>query len=170
DDGPSSMSADTAGDRPGSADAGADAAAAKAQTRASVEAGIRLVAALRRVITAELALLAAEARVLRESVAVVFLAGVALVALAVSLWVCIVALIGWAFVIATHSVGIALGLLVVLHLILVSAVWFTIMRAVRRASFPQARVEFAALGRAVRRDLDRFQRAAPPAPPEEPVR
>lgn len=164
------MSAQTAGVPPGSAAGGAGAAAAKAQARASIEAGIRLFAALRRVLTVEFALLAAEARVLRESVAVVFLAGVALVALAVSLWVCIVALIGWAFMIATHSVGIALGLLVVLHLILVSAVWLTIMRAVRRATFPQARAEFAVLGRSIRRDLDRFQRAAPPSPPEEPVR
>ncbi|TAN02290.1 MAG: hypothetical protein EPN40_01440, partial [Rhodanobacteraceae bacterium] len=58
---------------------------------AVLTAGAGLFGALRRVATALAALLAAEARVLRASVAVVFLASVALVAFSVSLWACVVA-------------------------------------------------------------------------------
>lgn len=157
-----------AGERPASAAEPLDAAAAEARAGAVLDAGIRLFAALRRVVTAELALLAAEARVLRESVALVFLAGVALVALSVALWVCVVALIGWGIAVATHSVGIALGVLVVLHLVLVAAVWLVMKQAVRRAGFPQARAELAALGRTLRHDLDRFQHPASPPPESQP--
>lgn len=134
---------------------------------ALVDAGVRVFTALRRVVTAELALLAAEARVLRASAAVVFLAGVALVAFAVSLWACIVALIGWAIAVAAHSVGIALGALIVLHLILIFGIWIVMRRAIHHATFPRARSELAALGRTLRRDLDRFQHAPPP--PREPA-
>lgn len=152
-----------AGERTSAADAGAAPPRTDPRSAAAlVDAAIRLFTALRRLATAELALLAAEVRVLRASIAMVVIAGVALVAFAVSLWVCIVALIGWAFVIATHSVGLALGLLVVLHLILVGAVWLVITRAVTHAGFPRARAELAALGHTLRRDLDRFQHPSPP--------
>jgi hypothetical protein len=125
-------------------------------------AGADLVQALRRVATALAALVASEARVLRASVAVVFLGSVALVAFSVSLWACAVALIGWAFVKATGSVGIALGLLVVMHLVLVVAIWLAIKRAIHHASFPGTRTELRALGDELRGHVQRFQHASAP--------
>ena len=116
--------------------------------------------ALRRIATALAALLASEARVLRASVAMVFLGSVALVAFSVSLWACAVALIGWAFVKATGSVGIALGLLVVMHLILVVVIWLAIKRAIHHASFPATRTELRALGNELRGHVERFQHAS----------
>lgn len=130
---------------------------------AVLTAGAGLFGALRRVATALAALLAAEARVLRASVAVVFLASVALVAFSVSLWACVVALIGWALAVATGSIGLALVILVVLHLILVAALWFAIKRAIRQASFPATRTELRALGGELREHVERFQHAAGPA-------
>lgn len=129
---------------------------------AVLTAGADLVQALRRVATALTALIASELRVLRASVAVVFLGSVALVAFSVSLWACVVALIGWAFMKATGSVGIALGLLVVLHLILVTVIWTAIKRAIRHASFPATRVELHALGNELRGHVERFQHASTP--------
>jgi uncharacterized membrane protein YqjE len=125
-------------------------------------AGADLLQALRRVATALTALIVSELRVLRASVAVVFLGSVALVAFSVSLWACVVALIGWAFMKATGSVGIALGLLVVLHLILVTVIWAAIKRAIRHASFPATRIELHALGNELRGHVERFQHASPP--------
>ena len=127
---------------------------------AAFNAGADLVQALRRVATALAALLASEARVLRASVAMVFLGSVALVAFSVSLWACAVALIGWAFVKATGSVGIALGLLVVMHLILVVVIWLAIKRAIHHASFPATRTELRALGTELRGHVERFQHAS----------
>lgn len=123
-------------------------------------AGADMLQALRRIATALAALLASEVRVLRASVAVVFLGSVALVAFSVSLWACAVALIGWAFVMATGSVGIALGLLVVLHLILVTGIWLAIRRAIRQATFPATRNELRALGNELRGHVARFQHAS----------
>lgn len=131
-------------------------------------AGASLFRALRRVAIALAALLAAEARVLRASVAVVFLGSVALVAFSVSLWACVVALIGWALVVATHSVGIALAILVGLHVMLVVGIWFAIKHAIRQASFPATRAELRVLGGELRGHVERFQRASPPANRETP--
>lgn len=142
------------------APAGPAAAAARPGPGAVFGAGADLLQALRRVATALAALLASEVRVLRASVAVVFLGSVALVAFSVSLWACAVALIGWAFVMATGSVGIALGLLVVLHLILVTGLWLGIRRAIRQASFPATRHELRALGDELRGHVARFQHAS----------
>lgn len=124
--------------------------------------GADLIQALRRVATALAALIASELRVLRASVAVVFLGSVALVAFSVSLWACAVALIGWAFVKATGSVGIALGLLVVMHLVLVTVLWLAIKRAIHHASFPATRAELRALGNELRGHVERFQHASAP--------
>ena len=77
-----------------SADAGESAAQTAPAFGQVFAAGAGLFDALRRVATALAALLAAEARVLRASVAMVFLGSVALVAFAVSLWACVVALLG----------------------------------------------------------------------------
>lgn len=131
-------------------------------------AGVDLARALRRAATALAALLASEVRVSRASVAVVFLASVALVAFSVSLWACAVALIGWAFVKATGSVGIALGLLVVMHLILVTALWLAIKRAIHHASFPATRTELRALGNELRGHVVRFQHASAQQDREKP--
>lgn len=153
--------------RTGPAQAGADKPAADENVGAVLDAGMGLFASLRRVVTAFVALLAAEAQVLRASVALVFLCSVALVAFSVSLWVCIVALIGWALAMATHSVGIALAILVVLHLILVVAIWLAIKRAIHHASFPQARAEFSALRQTLQRDVARFQHASAAQPSQQ---
>lgn len=136
--------------------------------RTVFSAGTDLVQALRRVATALAALLVSEVRVLRASVAVVFLASVALVAFSVSLWACAVALIGWAFVKATGSVGIALGLLVVLHLILVTVIWLAIKRAIHHATFSATRTELRALGNELRGHLERFQHASAAQEREKP--
>lgn len=151
---------------PGQADT--HGAAADAGFGAVLEAGVGLFDSLRRVAASLAALLVAEARVLRASLALVFLASVALVAFAVSLWACVVALLGWALTLATHSIGIALAVLVVLHLILVVAIWFAIQRALRQASFPATRQELCALGSELRGHAERFQRATPP-PEREPT-
>lgn len=163
------MSAET-GERP-EAQATADAAQAEAaRFGAALAAGAGMLAALRKIVTAVAALLVAEARVLRASIALVVLGIVALVAFSVSLWACVVALIGWGLAVATGSPGIALGILVALHLALVVAIWSGIKLAIRRAGFPEARAELRALGHELRRDLSRFQHAQPaqaaPAEPE----
>jgi len=144
--------------RPESPDAGLHE-----QFRSVLAAGGGLITALRRLAQALRALIAAEARVLRASIAVVFLSAVALVAFSVSLWACVVALLGWAFTVATHSVGIALGILVLLHAALVAGIWFFIKRAVRHASFPEVRAELRQAGRELMRDVDRFAQTRPAA-------
>lgn len=162
------MSVET-GEPSGPAETGTEHASADAaRWREALAAGTSLAASLRRVAAAVTALLATEARVLGASFGVVFMGGVALVAFAVSLWACVVALIGWGVAFATGSVGIALGVLVVLHLILVSAIWFWMKRAIWRASFPATRAELHALGRELRHDVARFQyaKARSPEPPE----
>ncbi|WHZ20284.1 MAG: hypothetical protein OJF55_002433 [Rhodanobacteraceae bacterium] len=151
------------GERP-EAEAAADAAqtADAARFGAAFAAGAGMLAALRRIATAVAALLVAEARVLRASIALVVLGIVALTAFSVSLWACVVALIGWGLAVATGSAGIALGILVVLHMVLVVAIWSGIKLAIRRASFPEVRAELRALGGELRRDVSRFQHAQPP--------
>lgn len=113
-------------------------------------AGERLSAAARDLAAAMVALFAAEARLFKGRLGLVFLSSVALLALAVSLWGCVVALIGWAFQVATGSTGAALGLLVVLHVILVAVSWWWIKRGIHDASFPKTRGELAALRRGLR--------------------
>lgn len=132
-----------------------------AQFGAVLDAGVGIVAALRKLLAAVASLLVAEARVLRASVSVVVLCVVALVAFAVSLWACVVALIGWSLAVATGSAGIALGILVLLHGILVVVTWLAIKRAIHHASFPGTRAELRALGHELRRDVARFQDARP---------
>lgn len=148
----------------GPANAGAGRASADGQWKAALAAGAGLVAALRRVATAVTALAATETRVLGASIGLVLMGSVALVAFAVSLWACVVALIGWGVAFGTGSVGIALGVLVALHLLLVSGCWFWIKRAIWRASFPATRAELRVLGHELRRDMARFQNAKRPMP------
>lgn len=114
-------------------------------------AGAGLFASAAHLAVAVAALLAAEVRLVKQHIGLAFLGGVALVAFAVALWGCLVALIGWAFRVATGSTGIALGLLVVLHLVLVAACWFAIKRGLHQASFPKTRAELAALRQGLRR-------------------
>lgn len=123
-------------------------------------AGAELVGALHRALATLAALCVAEARLLRASVSVVIVGGIALVALAVSLWACVVALLGWALVVATHSVGIALAILVAVHAALVVGVWIALARVVRSASFPATRAELRALGGELREQAVRAGRAA----------
>ncbi|MGH8214850.1 MAG: hypothetical protein ACREPZ_04055, partial [Rhodanobacteraceae bacterium] len=85
-----------------------------------------LVAGLRQLFSALRKLAAAEARVVQAGIPLFFIAATALVAFSVSLWVCLVALIGWALMRGTHSPGLALGLLVVIHAILIVGVWSAI--------------------------------------------
>lgn len=144
-------------------DDGAGAAPVDAHALVRVLAALlELGAALRRVAGTTLALCAAEARVLRASAVLLFVGSVALVAVAVSLWACVVALIGWALVIATGSIGAALGILVALHLVLVAALWLGLRYAWRQATFPAARAELRVLGDELRGHVRRFQHALPP--------
>lgn len=156
-----------AGEKTGPAKAGTEHPRTDAQPGTLLAAAARLFAASRLLAVSLAGLLAAEARLLKASAGVVFLAGIALVAVAVSLWACVVALIGWGLAAATGSVGIALALLVVLHLILVVALWLAIKRGIRQASFPQTRSEFGALRRSLRRDLTKFTQASSSSPSEQ---
>jgi hypothetical protein len=124
-------------------------------------AGVGLVAALKRTTTALAALLVAEARVTRASIALAFLGGVALIACAVSLWVCVVVLVGWGLSLATHSFGAALGILVLLHLLLVVALWLLLKRVLRQAALPVLRKELRAVGGELRQHVERLHRATP---------
>lgn len=121
--------------------------AAVAPEASLLATGERLYGAARHLAFAVVTLAAAEARLAQGRIGVVFLSGVGLIAFAVSLWASAVALIGWAFRVATGSTGIALGLLVVLHLILIAGIWLALKRGVRQASFPKTRGELATLGR-----------------------
>lgn len=147
-------------------DADASGGAAAPSFARVFRAGAGLVRALQASLAAVAALAVAEARLLRASVGLVLIAGIALVAFSVSLWACVVALIGWALVVAAGSVGIALGILVLLHVALVVGLWFAIKRAVHGASFPGTRGELQVLGRELREHVVRFQ--SPPAAPRDP--
>lgn len=149
--------------------AGASATAAAAPdvpVGALLTAGVRLLASVRKATASLLALLLAEAQVSKASAALAFLACVALVAFAVTLWMCVIALVGWILAVAMHSVGAALAVLVGIHAVLVGATFFLIRRMVRRASFPHSRAEFSALRRTLRHDLAKFQNAATTVAPE----
>ncbi len=128
-----------------------------------VTAGMALADALRRVALATVALVAAEAAVLRAGAVLLFLGSVALVAFTVSLWICVVALLGWALVLGTGSIGMALGILIALHLGLMIALWYALKYAWRQAMFPAARAELRVLGRELRGHVARFQHAGPRA-------
>lgn len=159
------MSVET-GERTASAESDATRAAGEVPAGAVLAAGVRMLASFKRAVAALLALLTAEAQVSVASVGVIFLASVALVAFAVALWVCVVALIGWALAVATHSVGIALAILVGIHLLLVMGIWLVIRRAILQATFPRTRAELSALRLGMRRDIARFRHASPPPPDE----
>lgn len=148
------------------APAGAESAGAPADS--VLTAGVELVKTLRRSGAALLALLAAEARILKSSVAVVVIGSVALVVFSVALWACAEILLGWALTRATGSIGIALGILLVLHAVLVIVTWFAIKRAIHHASFPETRAEVGALRQSLQRDFAKFQQAPAPAGQEEP--
>lgn len=163
------MSVDTE-ERPASAEADAAASAAQASAGAVLAAGATLFASLQRTAAALVALLTAEAQVFGASIGLIFLSSVALVAFAVGLWVCVVALIGWALAVATHSLGIALAILVGLHMLLVAGIWIAIRRAILQATFPRTRAEFSTLRHALRRDFARFQHASAPPPERDPAR
>lgn len=156
-------------ERPASAESGTERSAAEASAGAVLGAGAALFTSLQRTAAALLALLAAEAQVFGASIGLIFLSSVALVAFAVALWVCIVALIGWALAVVTHSIGIALAILVGMHLLLVVGIWMAIRRAILQATFPRTRAEFAALQHGLRRDFARFQRASSPPSEQDPM-
>ena len=130
-----------------------------AQFEALFAAGSGLLAALRRFLSAWGALLGAEARVLRTGLPLFFIGTIALVAFSVSLWACVVALLGWLLLKATHSAGIALLLLVLGHAALVVGIWFAIKRGARQASFPKARAEWRSLRHQLAEDIERLAQA-----------
>lgn len=156
-------------ERPGPAKADPAAEAARTQAVAVVTAGAGLFTSLRRVFSALVALFTAESQVFVASLAVVVIGAVALIACAVALWVCIVALIGWALAVATHSVGIALAILVGLHVILVVGIWFAIRRTVLQAMFPRTRAELSAVRGTLKRNLAKFQHGTPRPTKEDSV-
>lgn len=128
----------------------------KAQLHALYAAGTGLALALQRFFVTLGELLRAEGRVLWTGIPLLFIGFVALIALAVSLWGCTVALIGWALMVATNSLGLALGLLVVGHIALILGMWFMLKRGVYQASFPHARAELRAMRVQFAEDLDHF--------------
>lgn len=139
-----------------------------AQFVALLGAASGVVSALRKFVAAFGALLGAEARVLRAGVPLFFIGIIALVAFSVSLWACLVALFGWLLLHATHSMGIALLLLVLGHALLVVGIWSAIKRGVHQASFPQARAEWRAMRHQLADDLRRFNASRPHPEPSAP--
>lgn len=141
------------------------AGSARAEAAADVPLGalpaaaVRLLASARAAIGSLAALLLAEARITGASVGRVLLACVALVAFTVSLWGCVVVLLGWALATALHSLGVALLTLVVLHLLLLGATALLLRRTLKDASFPHSRSEFGAMRRTLQADLARFRQA-----------
>jgi membrane-bound ClpP family serine protease len=126
------------------------------QLHALYAAGSGLILALRRFFVTLKDLLRAEGRVLWTGIPLLFIGFVSLIALAVSLWGCAVALIGWALMVATSSLGLALGLLVAGHIVLILGLWFLLKRGVYHVSFPQARAELHAMRAQFTQDIDRF--------------
>jgi hypothetical protein len=126
------------------------------QLHALYAAGSGLILAVRRFFVTLKDLVRAEGRVLWTGIPLLFIGFVALIALAVSLWGCTVALIGWALMVATGSLGLALGLLVCGHVLLIAGVWFALKRGVYQVSFPQARAELRAMRVQFAEDVDRF--------------
>ncbi|HJU25991.1 MAG TPA: hypothetical protein VJ722_04885 [Rhodanobacteraceae bacterium] len=131
------------------------------QLEALYAAGCALTIALKRFFGVFGRLVATEGEVVRHGAPLLFLGTIALIALSVSLWACTVALIFWALRLATQSTGIALGLIVAGHLLLIVGLWISIRRGVRQASFPHARAEVRALGRQLAQDFDDFAGHAP---------
>lgn len=167
--------AEAAADARAKAESAADAETPRdpslfAQFEALYDAGSGLTAALRRLVAALGGLFRAEASVLWAGIPLFFIGTIALVAFSVSLWACVVALIAWALMVGTHSAGIALGILVAGHALLVVGLWFAIKRGVRQASFPLARAELHAMTAQMSEDLDRFvhpRTRADPRPSED---
>ncbi|HET9834773.1 MAG TPA: hypothetical protein VFP88_00280 [Rhodanobacteraceae bacterium] len=126
------------------------------QLHALYAAGSGLILALQRFFVTLGDLLRAEGRVLWTGIPLLFIGFVSLIALAVSLWGCAVALIGWALMVATNSLGLALGLLVAGHVVLILGLWFMLKRGVYQASFPHARTELRAMRAQFTEDVDRF--------------
>jgi hypothetical protein len=124
-------------------------------------AAAALTIALKRFFGALGRLLLAESAVVRHGVPLLVIGFIALIAMSVSLWACTVALIFWALRLGTHSSGIALGIIVAGHLLLIVGLWVSIKRGVQQASFPQARAEMRALGRQLAQDFDEFAHHAP---------
>ena len=131
------------------------------QLEALYAAACALTIALKRFFGALGRLFVTEGEVVRHGVPLLFIGTIALIAMSVSLWACTVALIFWALRMATHSPGIALGIIVAGHLLLIIGLWISIRRGVRQASFPHARAELRALGRQLTQDFDEFAQHAP---------
>ena len=119
-------------------------------------AAAALAIALKRFFGALGRLVLAETEVVRSGVPLLVIGLIAMIAMSVSLWACTVALIFWALRLGTHSSGIALGIIVAGHLLLIFGLWLSIKRGVRQASFPRARAEMRGLGRQLVQDFDEF--------------
>ncbi|GEM_PF-2880327 len=124
-------------------------------------AAAALAIALKRFFGASGRLLLAESQVVRHGVPLLVIGFIAMIAMSVSLWACTVALIFWALQHGTHSSGIALGIIIAGHLLLIAGLWVSIKRGVQQASFPLARAEMRALGRELVQDFDEFAHHAP---------
>lgn len=131
------------------------------QFAAALKAGIGPVVALWHLLAALRKLAAAEGRMLVAGIPLLLGAATALIAFAVTLWLCLVALIGWALLQGTHSLGLALGLLVVINVILAGCAGTAVLFALNQATFPRARAELRSIGRSLVRDLRAVNRAAP---------
>lgn len=92
-----------------------------------------------------LGLARSELRLARVSWPLVMALLVMLVGLSLSLWISLIALIGWALYVATGSIGWALAALVGVHLLLLVATRLTLKRTARNMTLPATRAEVRGL-------------------------
>ncbi len=110
-----------------------------------------LLGAARDFVTALLGLARSELHLARVSWPLVFALVVLLVGLSLSLWISLIACIGWSLYVATGSVGWALTALVGVHLVLLVIARFTLRRTARNMTLPATRAEVRGLMERARR-------------------
>jgi hypothetical protein len=129
--------------------------ASDGQFTSAVRAAIVLAMAAGRLLRALGKLASAEWQVLRLGIPLLVVAVAALGLFAISLWACLMALVVWLLLVATGSLGLALGLLVVIQACLAVFVAIVIKLWIRQLLLPSARAELRQLGRTLLRDAKR---------------
>jgi hypothetical protein len=125
---------------------------------------VALIVALRQALDAWGKLAASEGRVALASLPLLFGAGLALVALGLSLWAVLVAWAAWALLQLTQSPEAVLGSLVVIHVVLGLLVWACFRYLLRQVTFRRARRELRTLAAAVASAAARDSRTVGDAP------
>lgn len=104
-----------------------------------------LAESVRGFVAALLGLVRSELHLARVSWPLVFALLVLLVGLSLSLWVSLIALVGWMLFVATDSVGWALATLVGVHLALIVSARIMLQRTARKMTLPATRAEVRGL-------------------------